>query len=157
MSNRNNLSSALMIVSKKLFIKEGGFKDIPRMQDTEFTERLTSKGIKLLFIPNVVGYQEQDSPMSKVLKKIYINGVNLYAIRYRPNMFFLKKALFFISLPILALLKIIRIIIRHLMYQNFRGKLITVSLIPLLLLSGICWMSGFYNSMIFESGIRKDR
>ena len=60
---RPNLSSALMIFKRSLFLEVGGFKDIPRMQDTELTERLRKEGHSLSFCPGVVGLQIQDSPM----------------------------------------------------------------------------------------------
>ena len=62
----------------------GGFADIPRMQDTELTERIrNSSGTQLGFEPSVVGYQIQDSNLKKVLKKIYITGNNIYFLRYQ--------------------------------------------------------------------------
>src|SRR5690606_4858127 len=106
---RNNLSSALMCFSREVFLAEGGFKDIPRMQDTELTERLRSKGHTLYFCPDVLAYQTQDSPLYKVLRKIFINGQNLYYIRYQPGITLLKKAAFFFLLPIISLVKTLRI------------------------------------------------
>ncbi len=156
-SQRNNLSSALMVISKKLFIDKEGFNDIPRAQDTEFTERLRADGVMLAFIPDVIGYQIQDSSLKKVLNKIYIAANNLYLIRYKQNITNFNKLLFIITLPCLSVLRVIRIIFRHFKYQNTRGVLITIGLIPLLLLSGIYWMLGFYKSLIIGSGISQER
>ncbi len=155
--DRANLSSALMVVERKLFLSAGGFTNIPRMQDTEITERLRREGVSLKFAPSVVGFQIQDSPMKKVLKKIFINGQNLYSIRYRKDMTWTKKLVFLMLLPLFALFKVLRIIGRQLRYQNLRRRCITVLLVPLLLLSGFCWMLGFYNGILFNRGISSQR
>lgn len=154
---RANLSSALMVVERKLFLAAGGFLDIPRMQDTEITERLRRQGVCLKFAPSVIGFQIQDSPMQKVLKKIFINGQNLYSIRYRKDMTRTKKVLFLMLLPSFALFKVLRIIGRQLRYQNLRRRCITLLLVPLLFLSGFFWMLGFYNGILFNRGISQQR
>jgi len=154
---RKNLSSALMCCDQEVFINEGGFKDIPRMQDTELTERLKRHGYSLYFYPDIMAYQVQDSHFFKVMKKIYINGQNLYYIRYKSSMSPFKKIIFFFSLPFLTIIKIGRIIVRHLMYQPFKGKMITLAITFPLFLSGIFWMSGLYNAMITERGIGAER
>lgn len=154
---RANLSSALMVVQKKLFVEAGGFKDIPRMQDTELTERLRKQGVVLKFSPAVVGYQIQDSPMKKVLRKIFINGQNLYSIRYSSDMTLPKKLMFLALLPVMALFKIFRIIGRQLRYQDLRKRCITLLLVPLFLVSGVYWMFGFYNAILFNRGISQQR
>jgi glycosyltransferase involved in cell wall biosynthesis len=154
---RNNLSSALMCFRRETFLASGGFKDIPRMQDTELTERLRHQGQKLYFCPDILGLQIQDSAFNKVLKKIYINGQNLYYIRYKPRITPLKKASFYLLLPAIGAVKIARIIGRHLVYQNGKNKLRTLALTPVLIL-GICyWTAGFYNALWTEKGIGKDR
>ena len=153
---RSNLSSALMFVDRKVFIEHGGFKDIPRIQDTEFTERLVKHGYSLSFTPLAVGLQIQDSSFNKVLRKIHISGRNLYFVRYQgrsPG----NKILLFLFLPLLTLLKILRIVCRHLTYQNARNRLITILLTPLFLLGGVFWMGGLYRSMIFGGGISARR
>ncbi len=155
--NRANLSSALMAVQRKLFLDAGGFSDIPRMQDTEITERLRRQGVKVRFAPAVVGFQIQDSPMKKVLRKIFINGQNLYSIRYKSDMSLGKKLLFIALLPLMALFKVGRIICRQLRYQNLRKRCITILLVPLLLVSGIYWMLGFYYGILFNRGISQQR
>ena len=154
---RSNLSSALMCFKRELFLSVGGFKDIPRMQDTELTERLRSQGHKLYFCPAIKGLQIQDSPMRKVLKKIYINGQNLYYIRYRPHITPRKKLTFFLLLPIISLAKICRIIGRHLRYQSWKNKFRTLTLTPVFALAICYWMGGFYNALWTEKGISKDR
>ena len=153
---RSNLSSALMFVEKGIFIEQNGFKDIPRAQDTEFTERLASSGYQLTFNPTVIGLQIQDRPMNKVFSKIYISGRNLYFIRYM-NLKWIKKTALFLLLPLLTMLKASRIIIRHMAYQSPRNRLITILLSPLFVLASICWMSGLYRSMIFGGGISSKR
>ena len=155
-SSRNNLSSALMFIDKALFIEQGGFKDIPRVQDTEFTERLLANGHYLSFNPAAIGLQIQDSPLGKVFRKIFISGRNLYFIRYQ-NQDLAKKIVFFLFLPLLSTLKILRIVVRHLAYQNTRNRLITVLLTPLFALAGVLWMGGLYRSMIFGGGISSRR
>lgn len=156
-SDRKNLSSAFMCFDKQLFLTEGGFKDIPRMQDTELTEGLRAKGYALKFFPDMLGLQTQDSPLKKVLKKIYINGQNLYYIRYQRRANTLRKVAFAVALPVIMLVKIARIVGRHLVYQRPIDKLRTVALSPLLLICGGYWMMGFYQAMISESGISKAR
>lgn len=154
---RSNLSSALMCFRRETFLAAGGFKDIPRMQDTELTERLRHQGQKLYFCPDILGLQIQDSPFNKVLKKIYINGQNLYYIRYKPGITPLKKGSFYLLLPVIGAVKIARIIGRHLTYQNGKNKLRALALTPVLLL-GICyWTAGFYNALWTEKGIGKER
>lgn len=154
---RSNLSSALMCFKRKVFIDAGGFKDIPRMQDTELTERLKKQGHKLHFFPDILAYQTQDAPLSKVLRKIYINGQNLYYIRYKPGITPAKKAMFFCLIPLMSGVKTLRIIGRHLLYQAWPNKLRTLLISPLLALGGIYWMAGFYNALITEKGISKNR
>ncbi len=154
--SRSNLSSALMLLDRELFLDQGGFKNIPRMQDTEMTERLLASGVRLSFTPNVVGLQTQDSPMNKVLRKIFINGRNLYFIRYQKQSF-VKKCVLFLLLPLLATLKMARVIVRHLRFQTPRQKLITVGISPLLFISGYIWMFGLYRSMLLGGGISTKR
>lgn len=154
---RSNLSSALMCFKKALFLAEGGFRDIPRMQDTELTERLRAKGHKLYFCPDVLAYQTQDSPLKKVFRKIFINGQNLYYIRYKPSITAGKKALFFVALPFIALAKSLRIIGRHLRYQPLPNKIKTLTLVPALLAAGAYWMLGFYEALLTEKGISSQR
>ncbi|PKL39695.1 MAG: glycosyl transferase family 2 [Spirochaetae bacterium HGW-Spirochaetae-1] len=154
---RKNLSSALMFFDREIFIQEGGFKDIPRMQDTELTERLRRQGHHLFFCPDVLAFQKQDSPLPKVLKKIYINGQNLYYIRYHNSMSLVKRVVFFIVLPLITIIKMGRIIIRHLVYQPPLRKLIMLAIGFPLLVSGFFWMAGFYNALITEKGISAER
>lgn len=154
---RSNLSSALMCFKRSVFLDAGGFKDIPRMQDTELTERLRKAGHKLYFFPDILAYQTQDSPLTKVLRKIYINGQNLYYIRYKPTITPAKKALFFCLMPVMTGVKTLRIIGRHLRFQSPANKLRTLLISPLLMMGGIYWMVGFYNALITEKGISKNR
>lgn len=154
---RSNLSSALMCFKRELFISSGGFKDIPRMQDTELTERLKAQGHKLYFCPDITGLQTQDSPFKKVLNKIYINGQNVYYIRYQKNITTFKKLAFLVSLPAISGMKVLRIIVRHLRYQNQANKLRTLTLAPTLFLGGLVWMAGFYHALTTEKGISKNR
>lgn len=154
---RKNLSSAFMCVDKALFLTEGGFKNIARMQDTELTERLASQGVRLYFCPSLVALQTQDSPLKSVFRKIFINGRNLYSIRYKDSSSISKKVVLFLLLPFLSLAKGIRIIARHLRYQTLRNKLKTFLLAPLLLFGVMVWMVGFYCSMIFGLPISETR
>lgn len=154
---RNNLSSALMCFKRSVFLEAGGFKDIPRMQDTELTERLRTRGYRLHFCPDVLAYQTQDAPFGKVLRKIFINGQNVYYIRYQANISMGKKCVFFALLPVISLAKVLRIIGRHLRYHNTRDRLRALWLTPALCLGGIYWMTGFYHALITEQGISKTR
>lgn len=154
---RNNLSSALMCFRRETFLAAGGFKDIPRMQDTELTERLRREGQKLFFCPDILGFQIQDSPLRKVLKKIHINGQNLYYIRYKPQITPFKKIMLYLLLPLIGTLKISRIIARHLRYQNWKNKLRTIALTPILIVGIGYWVAGFYNALWTEKGIGQER
>ncbi len=156
-SVRDNLSSALLCVEREVFINEDGFRDIPRTQDTELTERLRKNGYPLFFCPDILAYQTQDSPLSRVFNKIHISGQNLYYIRYQDSISPLKKAVFVLNLPLIAILKVSRIIVRHLLYQTPAGKLITIAISIPLLISGLFWMAGFYTSLITEKGIGAER
>ena len=149
---RSNLSSALLAIDCVAFRESGGFRDIPRMQDTEFTERLARGGVQLMFCPQMHGYQSQTSTLSKVLRKIYINGKNLYYIRYADKRLFFKFLLFLL-LPIITLAKVGRIFSRHMRYHDYRRKIITVLVTPLLLIGGVVWAVGLYTSMLWGGGI----
>jgi GT2 family glycosyltransferase len=153
---RSNLSSALMVVNRELFLSVGGFRDIPRMQDTELSERLAKQGVELTFTPSVVGYQIQDSPMPKVLRKVFLNGRNLYFIRYAKSGLG-KKVGFFFLLPAVSATKTLRIILRHLRYQDARKRWITLRTTPDLILAGAYWMAGFYDGLLFQKGISGER
>lgn len=154
---RHNLSSALMCIDRGIFTDAGGFRDIPRMQDTELTERLRSKGCDLKFFPQITGYQTQDAPLSKVLRKIYINGQNLYYIRYQERMTRIKKMGVFVLLPVIGAAKTGRIIARHLKYQPWRVKVTTILLAVPIIFSGLYWIGGFYQALISGKGISDKR
>jgi len=151
---RNNLSSAFLFIEKSLFDELGGFKDIPRMQDTEFTERIRKTGIDLWFFPDIVAHQIQDSPLSKVFRKIYINGLNLPSIRYQ-NRSIWKTIFLFCFLPLITLAKCTRIILRNIKYGTYKIKELAIS--PLILIGGIVWMFGFYHSIILNREVSKHR
>lgn len=68
-SLRKNLSSAFLVVKRDLHINSGGFRNIKRMQDTEYTERLASHNVKLYFNPEIVVDQIHDSKMWGGIKK----------------------------------------------------------------------------------------
>jgi len=154
---RNNLSSAFMCFDKEEFMQSGGFKDIPRMQDTELTERLKAGGKKLIFAPDIIGYQTQDSPLRKVFRKIFINGQNLYFIRYQAQYNRVQKSILFILLPALALAKAARIIGRNLKYQSNQERIRTLGITPLITIGALFWMVGIYHSMILGKGINTKR
>lgn len=153
---RQNLSSALMMVERELFSSAGGFADIPRMQDTELSERMARRGVTLTFTPTVFAHQVQDSTLSAVLRKVRLNGQNLYFIRYGEASW-LRRALFFLLLPLMTVAKVTRIVLRHLKYQDARKRLVTLRLIPLLYWAGLHWMLGFYSALIFRRGISQSR
>jgi len=153
---RANLSSALMIVERELFLSAGGFADIPRMQDTELSERMARRGVSLTFTPTVLAHQVQDSSMGQVLRKVRVNGRNLYFIRHGAASW-LRNVAFFLLLPAMALAKVTRIVARHLRYQDARKRLVTIRLLPLLYWAGIEWMLGFYAALIFRGGISRSR
>lgn len=152
---RDNLSSAFMIIKKSTFFEFEGFSDIPRMQDTELTERIAKSGIKIQFFPDVVGYQVQDSPLLKVFKKIFITGNNLYFIRYhRKNNPFFRLFLCLI-LPILMLAKVTRISLRNLRYSFSLSMLFLYT--PTMYICGLYWMAGFYRALLLNDGIMSGR
>lgn len=154
--SRNNLSSAFMIIDKKTFLDFGGFSDIPRMQDTELTERLAKSGVELYFAPDVIGYQIQDSPLNKVLKKISITGNNLYFIRYaKKRNSLLDRFFLFMILPVMMLAKITRINIRNLKYSFSLSMLFVYA--PFMYICGVYWMIGFYRGIIKNDGIASGR
>jgi len=152
---RSNLSSALMIVERELFLSINGFSDIPRMQDTELTERMRSLGYDLYFFPDVIGYQIQDSPINKVLSKIFITGNNLYFLRYKKKNYNIMKVIFTILLPIMMLYKITRINLRNMKYS--KSYLMFFILCPLMYGCGLVWMLGFYKGLFFSKGITSGR
>jgi len=153
---RANLSSALMVVERELFLGAGGFADIPRMQDTELSERMVGRGVSLMFTPTVLGHQVQDSALAQVLRKVRLNGQNLYFIRY-ANGSALRKVAFFFLLPVITCAKVTRIVLRHLRHQDARKRWITLRLVPLLYWAGVHWMVGFYDALLFRRGISRSR
>ncbi len=155
-SRRANLSSALMAIDRSLFVKHEGFRSIPRMQDTELTERLARSGELLTFTPSVVGWQLHDSSINKVLRKIWINGNNLYYIRYKDASTS-KQVAIFILLPAIATFKIIRILIRHMRYQSMRQRIRTLLISPLLVAGGTYWMAGLYRAFFTRKGVETTR
>ncbi|WED20616.1 glycosyltransferase [Vibrio sp. JC009] len=152
---RKNLSSAFMIIEKALFLQFGGFSDIPRMQDTELTERLVASGIELFLVPSVIGYQIQDSPLEKVLRKIAITGNNTYFIRYQNSSGLRKRGLFALLAPLMMLAKISRINYRNLRYSFSLKMLLVYS--PYMYICGLYWMKGFYRALVTNSGISSGR
>lgn len=152
---RPNLSSALMIVERALFLEIGGFSQIPRMQDTELTERLVKRGCKLGFFPEIIGGQIQDSPLSKVMRKIFITGNNLYFIRYQKSCGWLQRLSLILLLPLMMLAKITRINLRNLRYA-FSGRMLLL-LCPFMYVCGIAWMAGFYRALFAGGGIASGR
>jgi len=154
---RINLSSAFMCIDKKLFDQFNGFKNIPRMEDTELTERLMHNGHTLHFLPDMVALQIQDADFASVMKKIYLNGHNLYYIRYKEGMTTARKMMFALGLPLITAAKMARILARHLRFNPWRKRLITLALSPVLLLGGLYWMIGFYGALLTDRGISKDR
>lgn len=151
-SERRNLSSALMLIDRKLFLERGRFRDIPRLQDTELTERLAADGHTLYFCPQVLGLQTQDTPLREVLRKIFIGGNNLYVIRYKRRGQLMRFCLA-ITLPALACMKTARIVFRHLQYQGPRGRASTLRLCPLLALAGAVWAAGIYRALLSDGEI----
>ena len=95
--------------------------------------------------------------MSKVLRKIYINGQNLYYIRYDKNNSIAKRLLMGILLPAVGAAKTLRIIGRHLKYQPTPKKVKTLALSPLLIFGGIIWTLGFYHALITQKGMGTQR
>ena len=154
---RANLSSALMFFDTKLFAHFKGFKDIPRIQDTELTERVASQGYDLYFCPDVLGYQIQDSTFKDIIRKVFISGSNLYVVRYKPNTSFCKRIFFFLLLPLMSLFKISRIIIRHLKFGSWQDKIKTIILSPGLYLCGLVWMLGVYRALLTNAALHKTR
>lgn len=153
---RSNLSSAFSAFDRELFLDAGGFTNIPRMQDTEFTERLARAGQELRYVPSMVGYQIQDSPLPKVFGKVKVNGENLYAIRYADQPAS-KRVMLGVALPAITFAKVGRIIARHLRWQDADGRKMTVRVAPHLFAAGGYWMSGFYKSMLKGGTINAGR
>jgi len=154
-TKRRNLSSAFMIVEKKLFLKFNGFSDIPRMQDTELTERIGDSGIDIYFMPDVIGLQIQDSPLGKVLKKISITGNNIFFICYSNRRSFISRFILCLFLPLMALAKVTRINIRNLRYSWSLKMLFFYA--PYMYVCGIYWMLGFYRGVIKNDGVASGR
>lgn len=145
---RKNLSSALLACDRACFNKHGGFCDIPRMQDTEFTERLVREGEELFHCPDIVGYQIQDSPMAQVLGKAYICGQNLYVIRFQKRGTSASRIMFLLLLPLLTILKMTRINYRNIRYAEKTSHLRWYLDVPTMYFLGLFWMAGFYRALI---------
>jgi glycosyltransferase involved in cell wall biosynthesis len=153
---RSNLSSAFMVIEKTIFDRNNGFKDLARMQDTEFTERLVKTGVTLYFIPQVIGYQIQDSNITKVLKKIKITGNNLFYVRgYSDKTNYFYKLFLFMLTPFFMLFKITRINFRNLRYTFSLKVLFIYS--PFMYVCGIYWLLGFYKAQLLNRGIESGR
>jgi glycosyltransferase involved in cell wall biosynthesis len=145
MERMANLNSTLLIVDKELFLSNGGFSGMRRLEDTEFTERI-SKSDKLFFVPAVVGYKIHDSIFSKIVVKMLVNGRSLYDIRYAKGGFFVDFFLFFL-LPLIALFKFSRINLRNIYFGEFRNFLAVLLSVPFVYFFGIYWMFGMYSAI----------
>lgn len=156
-SERRNLSSALLCFDAELFRTVGGFRDIPRMQDTELTERMRREGHSLHFCPDILAVQTQDSPLREVLRKIFINGQNWYYIRHQRPASRLKRLLWVALLPGLCAAKVLRIILRHLVYQPLTNAPVTVALAPALAACGCIWALGLLHALTTEQGVSRVR
>jgi glycosyltransferase involved in cell wall biosynthesis len=154
---RKNLSSALLVVDRRLFNEVGGFEDIPRMQDTELTERISCQGTPLYFFPDVRGQQLQTATFTGLCKKVAINGNNLFFIRYSNGITPLKRMFFSIGLPLLTFIKMTRINVRNFVYQGWSGRLIAILLCPAIYFLGLFWMMGFYKALLSKDGMSHAR
>lgn len=154
---RKNLNAGIMIIDKKVFEDFGGFKNLPRMQDTELTERISKSGINLYFVPKVRGYLTLDSKWRDIFRKTFINGNNLYFIRYISTINLRKRLLFFLTLPLIAFIKITRINFRNLIRRDWRSRLLVIFFVPAMYLLGFFWMAGFYKALLAGKGINLNR
>ena len=132
-----------------------GFSDLPRMQDTELTERLVKMGYQLDFFPDVVGYQIQDSPVKKVFRKIYITGNNLFFLRYQNRTKGFGKFALAALLPCMMLAKVTRINYRNIRFAASPRMIFL--LCPIMYVCGLAWMAGFYKGIFVSDGIASGR
>jgi len=152
-AERRNLSSALLCFDAGLFRASGGFRDIPRMQDTELTERMRREGHSLRFCPDVLATQTQGSPLAAVLRKVLVNGQNWYYIRYQARTSWLRRLLFVALLPGICAAKVGRIILRNLIYQPPANTLHSLALIPALAACGCIWGLGLLHALTTQRGL----
>jgi len=155
-TKRKNLSSACLAIEKKLFLEAGGFADIPRMQDLELTERLKKSGHTLHFFPDIHCYQVQTSSLISVLRKIFINGHNIVAIRYRPQTWWHQFRLFLLA-PLFAAAKFTRIAVRFLRYGTLWEKLLTILFSRLFCLSAALYGLGMMSAAVRNRGVSTHR
>lgn len=155
-STRSNLSSGILYCQRKLFLDSGGFKDIPRMQDTELTERLVREGQTLYFCPSVKGYCIQDSSWKLFIRKVFINGNNVFLIRNDGNIPPFKKVALFFLLPLIASAKTLRILFRLFKYSTMSAMEFLV-MTPMMFFLGGVWMFGAYKTIVFGGGISNQR
>jgi len=147
MESRRYLGAGLLACDREVFLKEKGFRPLPQGEDTEFTERLSKKGYKLFFIPDIIVHLIHVETLYKVLTKIFNIGFYIYQVRYEKYANW-KKFSFIALLPIFAFVKIARIFIRNLIFLESHQKTKLVLASPLLFVYGIAWMFGIYKAFL---------
>jgi hypothetical protein len=138
------------VIDRDIFFNNDEFKDMPRAQDTEFTERLVRQGEQLLFFPDIVGHQIVRSTLKELVRKIYINGKNIFTARYKDKNIF-KKIFIFLLLPVIAITKATRINCRNIRYAGsvklfFNSILVTT----VIYVCSFVWVIGFAKEILFN-------
>lgn len=146
---RRNLPSAILGISREIFKKSGGFKDLSRAQDTEFTERLVRMGCIIHFIPEVFGFRTDKASFCAILRKNFYGGRGLFFARYSQKPLFYKVLLFLI-LPIFCILKHARIIFRNCLRPSWQERVLGLLLGPSIFFFGVAWMLGMYTAFFHK-------
>ena len=154
---REDLSSALLIFDKKIFYDIGWFKDMPRMEDTELTMRMGKCGVKVFFIPEIIGYQIQETCFSRILKEAFISGNNYFFIKYGDEFTLRKRLILGLSLPLIIFVHAIRTNIHNMAHNGVRGNLIGLITAPVVFYCWIYWALGSYKAVFLNQGISNER
>lgn len=154
---RKNLSGGLMVIGRDLFNDVTGFQDIPRLQDTEFSERVVKAGQPAYFFPDLGAYHHHPSDRRSLLRKVWINGHNIATLKSLADSRRLRRFLLISISPILGLLKGARIVGRNLRYGIGGRRSAAVLTSPAVMLCSIWWGLAMLRAAIRNEGFSRSR
>jgi glycosyltransferase involved in cell wall biosynthesis len=145
---RKNLASTILFVERATFLAHSGFKDIPRMQDTEFSERIAAAGVPLQFFPDISAQYLQHTTVTAVIRKVLIQGHNTRSIRGRDRSI-LTRLLLAPAVPLWGALKVARIFARNIRYcADWREFSMHILSGPAYLSLALVWSYGYGRSLV---------
>jgi glycosyltransferase involved in cell wall biosynthesis len=149
--SKRNLASTILFIKKEIFNESRGFKNIPRMQDTEFTERLHSSGYSLWQISDIRALYLQDVSILHVLRKCFIQGHNTFSIRKKQKISNRRRFLSLPLIPFMGIMKTNIIVSRNLRFsRNIKELLSHLLCYPLYMLCGFSWTIGYFKAQLYN-------